>query len=180
MGDDFQPGHLADWFVAGRSQPGIAKQVAPQRNPGNKVQKARNTRSAKSKLQVVHQYSEKECVLHLEFDCKSTCHTQRFHPAKQLDGTSYFIFQSMSTKLEPAHITQNFLRRIQRKIPRQAPGACRFDERCVQKEYHRNKKGSKSSLVGSKFIVTINGCFLWDPLTQLLSKFLTICTSSLH
>eukprot|EP00983_Pelagomonas_calceolata_P075463 1153031-Pelagomonas_calceolata.AAC.4 len=38
--------------------------------PGNKVQKACDTCSAKIKL--VHQYSEKEHVLYLEFDCKNT------------------------------------------------------------------------------------------------------------
>eukprot|EP00983_Pelagomonas_calceolata_P007270 236995-Pelagomonas_calceolata.AAC.1 len=47
----------------------------------NKVQKACDTHGAKNKL--IHQCSEKEHVLDLEFDCKNTCHTQRFHHAKQ-------------------------------------------------------------------------------------------------
>eukprot|EP00983_Pelagomonas_calceolata_P055668 1144255-Pelagomonas_calceolata.AAC.1 len=31
----------------------------------------------------LNQYSEKEHVLSLGLDCKNTCHTQKFHPAKQ-------------------------------------------------------------------------------------------------
>eukprot|EP00983_Pelagomonas_calceolata_P086511 1156776-Pelagomonas_calceolata.AAC.2 len=79
IGGDLQPGRLADWVVA-------AKKVVSQRNPGNKVQNACHTRGAKNKL--LHQYNEKEHVLHLEFGCKNTCgqdfsETQRFRPAKQ-------------------------------------------------------------------------------------------------
>eukprot|EP00983_Pelagomonas_calceolata_P014698 467100-Pelagomonas_calceolata.AAC.1 len=89
-----------------------AKKVASLRNPGNKVQKARDTCGAKNKC--VHQYSEKEHVLHLEFDCK----TPVTHRGSILQN-SQFNIQSMSTKPEPAHITHNLLRQIQKKIPRQ-------------------------------------------------------------
>eukprot|EP00983_Pelagomonas_calceolata_P010680 345757-Pelagomonas_calceolata.AAC.1 len=57
---------------------------------------------------------KKERVLHLELDCKNTCHTERLHPAKQS-----IYFQSMNTKPEPAHITHNSLRQVQKAIPRQ-------------------------------------------------------------
>eukprot|EP00983_Pelagomonas_calceolata_P111797 1159819-Pelagomonas_calceolata.AAC.2 len=62
-----------------------AEKVASQISPGHKVQKACDNRSAKNKL--VHQYSEKEHVLHLEFDCKNTCHTREVQSCQTADLT---------------------------------------------------------------------------------------------
>eukprot|EP00983_Pelagomonas_calceolata_P045928 1139928-Pelagomonas_calceolata.AAC.1 len=62
-----------------------------------------------------------------------TCHTKRFHPAKQPIQLSKY-----DPRLKSAHVTQNLLRQIQKKIPRQG---LMFDETA---QGSLCSKGSKS------------------------------------
>eukprot|EP00983_Pelagomonas_calceolata_P131563 1161787-Pelagomonas_calceolata.AAC.5 len=57
--------------------------VASQKNPESKVQVAHDHHRVRYSYRTNLFMSTVEHVLHLEFDCKNTRHTQRFHPAKQ-------------------------------------------------------------------------------------------------